>query len=261
MPYRRPGRQSTFSTSARSSRGPGSQRQIVSQQSNSKRHELATPAFPAPVGFPALAPGEYFGHILARFTRTFTAANDTPDTPTASNNYQTASTMNQSALKNFKAKISIKNRTNIGGFLGVYRVALSFWDAEIWNTKYPASCPVTFDSTTVGPPDIRGVVSAKAVTATLITKNNYNNFKGVQHYMEYLGDIQLPPEDGGNGGLVEINLEGLPPKCRRSNEGMFYAYFFHNDSDQNGAETLQIDSQVNISFNEIPSDNRIPFAS
>lgn len=259
MPYRRPGRQSSFSVSARSSKGPAGQKNIASLQTNTRRHEFQSTAFPS--NLPALVAGEYFGHILCGFERTFTAVNDTPPTATASNNFQTPRVMNQSSIRNFKAKISIKNRSNIGGFLGVYRVALSFWDAHIFNLKYPANCPIQFDSTGVGPPDERGKVSTKTITATLITKNNYNNFKGVQHYMDYMGDIQIPPEDGGNGGLVEINLIGLPPKCRRSNEGMFYCYFFHNDADQNGSETMQIDSVVNISFDEVPSDNRIPFVS
>lgn len=263
MPYRRPGRNtSSFKTSARSARAPGTQRMNTTQLSNSRRHEMSVGAFPVPGSFPALAAGEYFGHILCRFVRTFSGSlDDTPPTATASNNFQSASVMNQSKITNFRAKISIKNRSNIGGFLGVYRVALSFWDAHIWNNKYTAECPVSMDTTTTGPPDLRGTVSAKAMSATLILKNNWNNFKGVQHYMEYLGDIQVPPEDGGNGGLIEIQLNGLPPKCRRSNEGMFYAYFFSNDSDQNGAETMQIDSTVDISFMETPSDNRIPFRS
>lgn len=240
---------------------PSMQPNYGSLESGLRRHEFQAPAFPVPAGFPALAPGEYFGHILAGFRRTFSGAtSDVPPTATASNNFQSTRVMNGSRIENFRAKITIKNRSNIGGWLGVYRVALSFYDALIWDTLISTSCPVTFDSTGVGPPDTRGRVDTKAVSTTLITKNNWRNYKTVQHYMEYLGDIQLTPEDSDKG-LVEIEITDIPPKCRRSNTGMFYAYFFHNSSDMNGAETLQITSSVDVSFDEIPAEDRLPYVN
>lgn len=249
-----------LSTNANFVNRPTKQSNYVPLQSGGRRHEFSTAAFPAPAAFPALAAGEYFGHILCAFERTFGSGDDEEPTATASNNYQTPRVMNGSKIQNFQAKISIKNRSNIGGFLGVYRIALSFYDALVWNTLISGSCPVTMDTTTTAP-DERGKVSTKTVTTTLVTKNNWNNYKTVQHYMEYLGDIQIPTEDAGNSGLVEIMVNDIPPKCRRSNTGMFYMYLFHNDSDQNGAETLQINSVADISFDEIPSDQRLPWVN
>lgn len=259
MPYRSPARPRSLQFKGRSNRGNRKLKNTVSQLSNAKRHEYqATPDIVV-VGYPALAAGEYFGFTLARFRRTFSGAtDDTVDTPTQSNNYQTPDVMNQSSISNHQAKFTIRNRSGIGGTLSVYRVALSFWDAHTWNTKHPSFCPVTFDSTGTAP-DTRGTVSAKAVTTTIITRNAYNGFKGVQHYLDYLGEIEVPSEDAGNGGMVTLDVDGIPPKCKRANEGMFYAYFFHNDADKNGNETLQLDATVDVSFDETPTDNRIPW--
>lgn len=236
----------------------GNQKSYSTQLSGAKRHQFDALPTPVPAGYPAVAANEYVVHVLTTFARTFTGADDTPGTPTASNNYATSLVMNGSRIQNMQAKLTIRNRTNIGGFISLYRVALSFYDALLFNSIISTSCPVTFDSTTTGPPNHQGTVLPKAVSTTLILRANYNNYKTVQKYMEYLGDILLGTEDT-DSGQVEIQLNGQPPQCVRSQTGMFYAYFLVNDTTKNGGESLTFDSTIGVSFEEVPSDNRLPY--
>ncbi len=116
MPYRRGGRYSSMSVASpnrQATQANRAQKNYVSQQSGAKRHQYQS----LPVNSPlALAAGEYFVHRLARFVRGTTAApDDTPPSPTASNNYQTPSVMNGSKIVNYNTKISIKNRGAVGG--------------------------------------------------------------------------------------------------------------------------------------------------
>ena len=244
--------QTTFSGS------PRNQPTYTTQLSGARRHQFDTLAFPVPAGYPTVAPNEYVVHRVLSFERTFTAVNDTPPTATASNNYASKSVMNGSVIRNLQGKITVRNRSSIGGFVSVYRCALSFYDALIWDTVTPTTCPFTFDSTTVGPPDVRGVVAPKTVNSTRLAKANYNNLKTTQKYMEYLGDVVLGTEDT-DSGQVEITIDGVPPKCVRSQTGMYYAYFLVNDGIKNGGESITFDSSLEVSFEEIPSDNRLPF--
>lgn len=220
-----------------------------------RRHEVSFGVSGTPA---ALLPNEYVYASLLKFARTFGATDDTDPTPTASNNYQTGSVMNGSKVVNFEAIVNIKNRSSsVAAYLDVYTLAVSFWDVLVWNTILPSACPVTIDTTTVGPPDIRGAISNKAITATLITENQYKNYKLVQHYMKKVGTIYLATTDGGQSS-AQLKLP-LPAKCVRSNSGMAYQIYLHNDTTKNAAATLAIDATVDLSFDELPASNRMPF--
>lgn len=243
----------TFQTTSRPSRG---QRDYLSQQSGSRRHEFSATATGTPL---TLTAGLYFFFELLKFRRTFTAGDDVPPTATASNNFQTPQVFNGSKIINFQATIRIKNRGAVGGYLDVYQITASFYDILIWDTLFTSTCPLTFNNAGVGPPDKQGEIGTKAITTTLILDNAIKNSKFTQHYMKKMGTIFITNEDGGNGGEVTMNLNRVPSKCRRSQTGMWWGLFFHNHSDLNGAETLVLDATIEESFEEIPSDNRLPF--
>lgn len=256
MSYRRPGRRSQLSVQSSASSGSrrqSSQRSYVSQQSGGRRHQFQSLSNGTPL---TLTTGLYFQFILARFRRSFDSGADTPPTATASNNFQSADVFNGSKITNYNAVIRIKNRGAVGGYLDVYEVALSFFDVLIWNTIQPTACPFTIDTSTS---NLEGIVAPKAITNTLVVANTIKNFKFVAHYMKHRGTVFVTNEDGGNGGEVTININKVPAKCRRSQTGMFWGLIFHNDSDKNGSETLILDATINASFEEIPSDNRLPF--
>lgn len=260
MPYRRPSRGSSLrvqNTLASATRTKSGQRSYVSQQSGSKRHQYQAVSAGTPQ---TLTAGLYFFFSLLQFKRSAAGGvDDVPPSATASNNYQTASVFNGSKIINYNASIKLKNRGAIGGYLDVYEVACSFYDVLIWNTIFPTACPFTFDSTTVGPADLRGELGAKAITNTLVVKNTIKNYKFLQHYIKPIGTVFVTNEDGGNGGDVTINVNRVPPKCRRSQTGMLWALIFHNDADSNGNETLNLDATLDASFEEIPSENRLPY--
>lgn len=260
MAYRRPGTQSRLSVNSPNRQaygGQSSQKSYVSQQSGAKRHQFQGLAIGTPS---ALTAGLYFYFNMAWFYRSAPGAtDDVPLSPTASNNYQSGAVMNGSKIVNYNAKIKIRNRGAISGYLDVYQVAVSFYDVLIWNTLFPTACPFTFDTTTVGPADKRGEVNGKAITNTLVAKNTIKNFKFLQHYIQHKGTVFVTNEDGGNGGEVTINVNRVPPKCRRSQTGMYWGLIFHNDSDSNGTEALALDATYDVSFEEIPSDNRLPY--
>lgn len=254
MPFRTPGgsRSSIRASSSNQSRGLRNQSNF-SVNSGKRRHQFTTAGSPAT----AVLANQYFYMPLAQFRRTFGASDDNPPTPTASNNFQTESVMNGSRIENYQAKITIKNTSaSTGIYLDIYEIAVSFYDVLVWNTIIPTSCPLTFDSTTVGPPDLRGQVDEKAVSATLITDGNFKNYKTVQRYMRKIGTIYLSPSDG-NQSQHEVLVNRVPPKCRRSQNGMYWGLFFHNDTTKNNAATFAGVASAEISFDEVPSDNRI----
>lgn len=115
------------------------------------------------------------------------------------------------------------------------------------------------DTTTVGPADLRGLVTFKAHVNTLIVKNTINNKKFLQHYIKHRGTIFVTNEDAGNGGEVTVKINRIPDKCKRSQTGMLWGIFFKNDSQLNGSETLNLDASKNCSFEEVPSENRLPW--
>lgn len=232
-----------------------------SQQSGVYRHQgNAAPNTGTPS---ALAANFYFVFNLLRFKRTFApgVTDDTPPTATASNNYQNTDTFNGSRIENYKNKITITNTSStITAILDVYETALSFWDGLIWNTVRSGTCPVTFDTTTVSPGDQRGTIGPKTPTGSIITLNDWSNVKFQQHYLKKRGTITIPNKDAGNN-VVEIFINQVPGKVRRAQTGQYWGLFFHNDSTKNGSNTLALTATQEFSFDEKPSDNRLPYIS
>ena len=110
----------------------------VQQSSGSRRHQF-TADFTGPAGSTdatSLAANEYGIFDLARFQRTFdiSVTADTEPTATASNNYQTSAVMNGSKIIRYQAKVRIENTGTSTNYYDVYTMALSFYDALIWDT-------------------------------------------------------------------------------------------------------------------------------
>ncbi len=232
------------------------QYQSGGEGSGIRRHEVSY----TPTGTPgALLPNEYLHTALAQFARSFTAADDGEPTATASNNFQTSQVMNGSRISNMKCVVNIANQSaSQGAYVDVYMVACSFWDILVWDTIQTAYCPYTFDSTTTGPPDIRGAITAKAITAAIVLDNIYKSFKFIQRYMKKVGRVYVSASDGGKAE-AQLVITDIPAKCRRSQTGMFYGLILHNDSTANNAATLNLDVTVDLSFIEHPTSNRLPF--
>ena len=70
--------------------------------------------------------------------------------------------------------------------------------------------------------------------------------------------MTLNSEDA-SGSVQKFRITRVPLKCRRSQTGMFWGLFFVNDSEKNLSNTLALDSFMEVSFNEHPSDNRLPY--
>lgn len=245
----------------RTSQGRFPQRQYGSELTGTRRHQfIAQPVAPA-AGVGVVAPNEWLGFELASFKRTFDAGvtDDSPPTPTASNNYQTPDVFNGSKIHNFSAKIKIQNvSASNSAIWDVYEFALSFYDVLLWRQIQPATCPLRF-SVVGSPGATQGEVTwMSPIDATTVLSNTIKNFKFIQHYMHHKGTVTLTPTDGGQPN-AEININRLPPKCRRSQTGMFYGILLHNDSNKNDSNTLNSDASVEVSFNETPSDNRLPY--
>lgn len=222
--------------------------------SSIRRHEYSS----AILGSGTIATGLYQFVPLAKFKRAFGATDDSPPTPTSGFNFQTPDTFNGSRIENFQAVIHLNNALTSTGYLTVYESALSFWDGFIWNSVFPSQCPITFDSTTVGPPDVRGEIAYKTPTATLITSNLNKSNKFLQRYIKQVGQIFMPSRESMESS-VDLKISRIPAKCRRSQNGMNYTIYLHNDSVVNKSAAMQVDSSVENSFDEVPSDLRLPY--
>ena len=224
-----------------------------SDQTGIRRHQVINP-------LGALATinlGDYQETILARFNRSFGAGSDDEPTATASNNFQSVSVMNGSAIRKFTAKIKLSNNASSNGvYIDVYELTYSFGESLYQDEVYGAFCPVEFTGT-AGGVDERGNVNFKAPHITW-TENNYKNFKGLQRHIKFLGTMFISSEDGGTPA-AEFMIQGLPAKCRRSQTGMFYGLILHYSSTKNNAATANIDASIEINFEEIPANNRLPF--
>ncbi len=254
MSYRNRGSRFNSRSSRRNNRfttGNG-QRDYGSEQSGMKRHEFLSQIYDN-----NLPSGDFIEISLARFKRSFSVSPDSPDTPTASNNYQTEAVMNGSKIVNYATKLLIKNNQTTAGsattdksnYINIYQIAVSFYDAHTWNALQNANCPVDFDTSS----DDEGEVDFKAIPITL-TANAQKNSKFAQHYMQLVARLMIPA-----GQQQTININRIPPKCRRSNSGMFWGLCLHNDSILNNNETIPITVAQETSFNEIPADNRLPW--
>ena len=143
--YRRPSRQVTGATTRTNRRGVQNLRKNYAYSgTGGRKHEFTTPASR---GDPTVWTSELLvGFQLAAFARTFTAADDTPPTATAGNNYQSSSIMNGSTVENFSAVLRLNNNSgSTGAYIDVYTMSLSFYEALVWETIQPATALVDFD--------------------------------------------------------------------------------------------------------------------
>lgn len=227
------------------------------RQSGLRRHQFTSGGLN---GFLVMAAGAYGQVELLTFRRTFSgAADDVEPTPTASNNFQTTQVMNGSYISRYRAVINIENSDNTKGtYLDVYEVQVSFWDVFLWNSIFPTQCPYTFDNTGVGPPDTRGFVAPKAITSTLIVENTIKNHKFLQHFIKHRGTIYIGAL-GQDNNKAQVVIDRVPPKVRRSNNGMHWGLLFHNNSDKNGALGANFVATCEYDFDEIPSSDRIEY--
>lgn len=228
----------------------------VSQQSGNRRHEF-TLAAPIVGSASILNANEYFGVEIIRFQRTFTGAADTPPTASASNNYATSGVFNGSRVSNLESTIVLKNTSaTVSPTIDIYEIALSYYDGLIWNTIRPTQCPVAF-TTGVGVTAGECYLDPAKVLATTILDQDIKNYKFQQHYLKKVGTVTLGNTDTTNVATFKVNQ--IPPKCRRSQTGMLYAYIFANDSVKNGGATINLDYTLETKFSETPTDLRLPF--
>lgn len=234
---------------------------------NQSRHSLGTAirrheylagqpdAVPAGWGTGTLASGEYFATKICAFHRSFGAGTDDEPTATAGNNFQTPDVMNGSKIINLNSTITLKNQAASNpATLTVYEMALSYYDATVWQTLQPSTSIV---SQTTGAANA-GEVALSAVNATDMLENNQKNSKFAQHYIRPIGTITLGNTDNASSTAV-MNVNVIPPKCRRSNAGMMFAYVFVNDPDKNNSGTVNLEYSFENNFDEIPSSNRLPW--
>lgn len=233
------------------------QNSYIEKVTGAWRHNLMlnTPS----VGTGALLANEYLMFTMLQFFRTYApgVTNDVPPTPTNSNNYQSVSVFNGSYIDDFEAILKLQNTAAEAHILDIYSIELSFFDGLIWNTVQPANCLVTF-STAGGAGSQQGVVSPKAMTATLLTDNIYRSFKLIQKYMRKIGQITLGNVDSTNE-IAEIVFNEIPEKCRRSQTGMFWGIVVHNPTEINAGKTTSLIATLDINFTEHPADSRMPY--
>lgn len=251
----------SFRPRARST--PRYQKTYASEQTGIRRHQLIQNV-KGPVASSdasSLAPQEYAVIDLLRFQRTFDigTTDDVAPTPTASNNYQSNAVFNGSAIRKFNAKIKIKsNSSSQTQYYDVYEMAMSFYDVLVWNTISVGTSLLTFDTTAGSPGNNKGAVLSKTPTSSLLSANTVKNFKFIQHYLKFKGTITISANDA-NRPTAEININQLPAKVRRSQTGMYYGIVLHNDTIKNDGSTITQTITSDISFEEIPSDHRLPY--
>lgn len=226
-------------------------------QSGTWRHENSAGAPSA--GTPsALTANNYLLQTLARFKRSFsTTVADVPPTPNGSNNYTSTAYFNGSRIEDFTCTIRLKNNTSARTvYLDIFEVALSFFDCLQWQTQYPSNAPFTMDTvvSSVNAGEITGVTPAQGT----ITMLAYNNFTGLKHFLRRVGTVTLNGADTPDN-TCEILINRVPPNCRRSQNGMNWAYIIFNDQNKNGSTQLDLSYNVDFSSTEIPSDNRLPY--
>lgn len=220
------------------------------------RHEYTS----AVLGSGTILANSYLPIPLVEFRRTFSVGggiDDKPPIPNAGNNFPTPEVFNSSKIENFKAVVHLSTRGSAPGYITVYEAAYSFFDAYLHNAIYPSQCPVTFTSA-IGTEDHRGEVNLKTPTTTLITTNLIKGLKFLQHYIRPIGKVYLPAINAQNGA-TDIVINDIPAKCRRANSGMFYGIFLHNDSTDNNSLSISVDASVEVKFDEIPADFRMPY--
>lgn len=224
-----------------------------SEQTGQRRHDYLAGA--PNIGTPlTLASEDYLLQTICRFRRSFSGADGEP-TATSGNNYQTADVMNGSEIRDIQSLIRMTNKSNADpATLTVYKIALSFWDALVLQTNDPTHSVFNWVTTA----NNEGEVAPKILGSLRVGENSLNNSRFLQHYYQKMGEITLGQEGSGKE-TVEININGVPPKCKRSQTGMYYGYLFYADSDKNEGRTLSLDYSFRNHFIEIPANNRLPW--
>ena len=139
-------------------------------------------------------------------------------------------------------------------YLDVYKVVLSYFDAYLWeqfDSGTLQTAVTDYDQSVAS--DNAGEVEFRS-SHPILTANRVKNNKFTQRYLQLIGRIKVD-----QGKSLVLNFNGLPSKCRRSNQGMFYGLIFHNNSLINGAGTLNLTLASESSFEEVPSEERLPF--
>ncbi len=253
MPYRFPGAKRSGSFRRNALTSLAGQRDYGTQQTGNWRHE-----FNSQLEGTSINTGEYVEVPLLRFARSFSGVADTPPTPTASNNYQTARVFNGSKIVGFNAKLNIRSNEGVpvaGGtaiqtfYFDIYEIATSFFDAHTWNGLASTLCPVDFDTSATD----EGEVDFKSTPISL-TDNTQKNSKFSQHYMRKIARVQVEP-----GKAVTLNINRIPAKCRRANSGMFWGLIIHNENNINDSNQFDGTVWYETCFLEIPSEHRLPW--
>lgn len=252
MPYRRPSGSRSSITQGAFQRRPSAIRDYAPLQTGTWRHQFTTNS--ASLGSAPLTINEYLVFEHVKFVRTFSGSADDPPTPDQSNNYANIKCFNGSSMSRMNSSITLKNNGADPITLDVYEIALSFWEGLIWDTIKTATCPIEFN---VSSPN-QGNVSAKTITASIIDANDILAFKFSAHYCKPVGTVTIGNTNGDNVATFPIN--SIPPKCRRSQTGMYYAHIFHYPAVKNLNQT-SADIEVNhsVDFDEHPSENRLPY--
>ena len=166
--------------------------------------------------------------------------------------------MNGSNIYNHQTSIKIQNEGAQPHYLNVYSVAFSFSDVHyasaLMGNKFPYTM-TTVDNT----PDNRGQILETPAGSSAFEDTIWRNFMTLQRYIKKIGTINLGTHDSGDRGVAELNFTGVPPKCRKSQTGMFYGYLINNDTILNNGEAFNGNIIQQTNFDERPSENRLPY--
>lgn len=233
------------------------QRNYSSRATSTRRHEFVATHLTG-----NLTGGSHIPIEMLAFKRTFSATvEDVEPTPTAGNNFQSTSVMNGSRINNYQSRILINNLegsetsgTMKGAYLDVYEIVLSFFDGYLWeefDTGASQASLINFNQSTAS---INAGEVEFLTTQPTLSRNNVMNNKFTQQYLRHAGRVWVP-----QGETAVLPFSMAPPKCRRSNSGMFWGIVLHNDAVINQNTNLALQVSQEISFDEVPSDERLPF--
>lgn len=196
--------------------------------------------------------GKYAYLRMLAFERSFGGTADTPPTPVGNtNNYASTRVFNGSMVRRYHCKITLKNESTNPIYLEVFQVAVSFHEALIWKTVWDAACPLTFNST-LGAVN-GGEVGEKTIALGLVDQQTILDSKFLQRFIKKLGTVVVPATTAGVPAEIVVN--SVPPKCRRSQTGMYWGLFFANEGKaNNGDVSCRIVGEFN--FDEVPGATR-----
>ncbi len=251
-------RKSRVYTQGLSTSSRGQNRQIGNYQSartGIRRHEyeIAAPDIGSHI---SLVVNDYWITTLAQFERSFDATADGLPTATDGNNFQTKLVMNGSRIGNMNSTIRLKNKSSSQpATLTVYEIALSWYDANTFDTLDGTNSPFSLATAAVG---AQGDVTLKTTNITRFTENIVKQSMFREHFLRKIGSITLGNTDQASS-TADLTIRQIPRKCRKSQTGMYFGYAFVNDSAKNGGLILDFEYSLENNFDEFPSDNRVPW--